>query len=283
MKCQLKSIVPSCLFQVNVWDHVLPEKDIKAIADCEDDLQGNYVSWNVGWHLYNVEEFSVSSDYFCNQERGSTFFWFSDVPYTTSYYLCEALGTHLPLPKTMKESKEWFQRAERAWGNETRCSRELLLSVNDLANEGVWVRHYDGSRVDFSEVAWMDGEPNGLVYENCAQVENYKQIGVADIDCMTRIQCAVCEFKDQVVYSLLGTCENELRNINFMSIQDDLNQLRFRGYGEYSISLIDGVWSWMNEITQEVIATMDPAIPNFPMGRRIWNINRKICTQVEGK
>ena len=73
----------------------------------------------------------------------------------------------------------------------------LKINVNFFyykENEGSWVKHHNNEIVPLSETAWKDGEPNGLQYENCAMIEFD---GMADIDCLTRVQCAVCEFRDQ--------------------------------------------------------------------------------------
>ena len=265
---------------MNVWDRALTPEEIKDMATCKNDYQGSYISWNKGWTLYNVESYDVSQGFFCEKSTGSIYFWFSDEPYLQSYYLCEALGTHLPLPRTFEESDGWLELSRKTWGNETRCSYEIIVSINDIQNEGSWVKHYNNEIVPLSETAWKDGEPNGLQYENCGMIEFN---GMADIDCLTRVQCAVCEFKDQIVYSLLGTCEYELRNINFLAYQDDINDLNFKGYGEYHIRREGEHWKWINIADNTTIATMITFEPNFPMGRRMWKLERQVCKQKTGE
>ncbi|KAF2344156.1 C-type lectin fold, partial [Trinorchestia longiramus] len=126
------------------------------------------------------------------------------------------------------ESTAWLDLAAEILGNTTRCNKEILVAANDIEKDGRWVVTYNNEVIDHEKLAWKDGEPNGLMYENCAQIEPG---GVVDIDCVTRVQCAVCEFKTRQVFSLRGTCEIELRNINFLAYQNSVGDLLFRGYG----------------------------------------------------
>ncbi|XP_018013295.2 uncharacterized protein LOC108670342 [Hyalella azteca] len=252
------------------------------MAACKADLQGNYISWNAGWDLHNAESLNVSLGHFCEEETDSVYFWFPDVPYVTSNYLCESLGTHLPLPKTIQEAESWLTRGTEMVGNNTRCNKELIVAANDIKHEGKWVKPFNGQEIDHKNFAWKDGEPNGLMYENCAQIETG---GVADIDCITRVQCAVCEFKTRQVFSLRGTCEFELRNINFLAYQYVAGDIIFKGYGNYQIERNkNGTWVWQNVVDGYTIATMVFSEPNnYPMGRREWNLLKPICGQKEGR
>ena len=250
------------------------------MANCQTDPQGNYIAWNAGWEVFNAEVTDVDLGHFCREEVGSVYFWFPDLPPSVSNYICESLGTHLPLPKTAVEAVAWLERSRDTWGPETRCSMEIVVPVNDVAEDGVWRRIYDGAVMDHSDVAWKDGEPNGIVYENCAQIELE---GIADIDCLTRVQCAVCEFTRRQVFSLRGTCEAELRNINFLAYQENLGEIMFRGYGEYQIVKENGTWVWSNVVKGYTVATMATNEPDYPMGRRLWNIEKPICNQKEGQ
>ena len=266
------------LSQVNVWDKVLSKEEVASMAACQSDLQGNYISWDAGWNIFDAKVIDVPLKYFCEHESGSVNFWFPDVPPVTSNYLCESLGTHLPVPKTADEAVTWLARAAKIFKPDNRCFRELLVAVNDVTSEGVWRRPYDGMVVD--KIGWKDGEPNGLKYENCAQIELG---GIADIDCLTRVQCAVCEFTRRQVFSLRGTCELELRNINFLAYQFVYGEIDFKGYGEYQIIRENGTWIWRNVVGDYIIATLVFTEPNYyPMGRKQWELKRPICNQKNG-
>ncbi|KAF2361463.1 Low-density lipoprotein (LDL) receptor class A repeat [Trinorchestia longiramus] len=267
---------------VNVWNRSLTQDEVTGLASCQTDMQGNYISWDAGWDLKNATSFDVPLHQFCETESASVYFWFSDLPPVINNYICESLGTHLPLPKTVQESTAWLDLAAKILGNTTRCNKEILVAANDFERDGRWVVTYNNEVIDQEKFAWKDGEPNGLTYENCAQIEPG---GVADIDCMTRIQCAVCEFKTRQVFSFRGTCETELRNINFLAYQNSVGDLLFRGYGNHQIEKTqNGTWIWKNVVNGRTLATMVHDGPNdFPMGRRLWNLQKPVCNQDEGQ
>ncbi|XP_071530491.1 uncharacterized protein [Panulirus ornatus] len=267
------------LSQVNVWDYVLSEETIAEVAACETDPQGNYVSWQGGWKLSNLTEYDVPLQHFCQKTTDSIYFWFPTSPRAFAFYICEALGTHLPLPTTMDEVDFFFNLSTQAWPDEPyRCRVDFWTSIVDLNDEDTWVTHYDN--VVVPDPVWMDGEPNGVIYENCGGIEPF---GLADIDCLTNFRCAICEVPDLQIFSLLGTCELELRNVYFIAYQEEMGSLIFRGYGEYHIRKVGGEWLWINVVENKTVAKLEANAPhNMPMGRRVWHIETKVCDQAGG-
>ncbi|XP_071540839.1 uncharacterized protein [Panulirus ornatus] len=267
------------LSQVNVWDYVLNEDTIAEMAACETDPQGNYISWEGGWKLSNLTEYHVPLQYFCQKTTDPIYFWFPKTPQALGFYICEALGTHLPLPTTMDEVHNIYHLSAQAWPNEpVLCKNRFWASITDTQDQGTWVTHYDNAIA--LTPAWNDGEPNGIFYENCAQIE---PVGVADIDCLTSQKCAVCEFSELQIFSLLGTCELELRNVYFIAYQEELGGLIFKGYGEYHIRKEGEEWLWVNVVKNETLARLDVNAPHgMPMGRRVWHLETTVCNQVDG-
>lgn len=261
-----------------MWDRVLTEDDITSLATCKSDLQGNYISWDVGFELTNAVSSEVKLSDLCNIDKGSLYFWFPNMPPPTSYYICEALGSRLPMPLTLAEAIGYLDLAVQELGTSTRCSVEIAVGSNDIETDGNFVKYYDNT--PWVSDSWKDGEPNGLIYENCVQIENG---GVVDVDCITRVQCAVCEFHKTIVFSLLGTCELENRNINFLVYQEHIDELIFRGYGEYSIQKNGLFWEWKNVVDNSTVATMRSTNPHYPMGRRMWNLHQPVCDQEAGE
>ncbi|XP_063885586.1 uncharacterized protein LOC135113890 [Scylla paramamosain] len=267
------------LSQVNVWDYPLTQDVVKEIAECRTDPQGNYVSWEAGWTLSNVTEYQVSLPHFCNSTEDRIYFWFPARPVDFAFYICEALGTHLPLPTTMEQIKFWFDLSAKTWPDSIYCRGDFWTPLIDIEEEGSWVTHYDNAPAPMP--AWKDGEPNGIFYENCAKIEHN---GVADYDCPTNIKCSVCEFQELQIFSFLGTCQVELRNINFIAYQEALGHLIFKGYGEYHIRKEGDEWLWVNVVKNTTIARLDPDAPmGMPMGRRVWHLETKVCDQMEGQ
>ncbi|XP_076046337.1 uncharacterized protein LOC143028315 [Oratosquilla oratoria] len=263
--------------QVNVWDYLLDTKVIKELAECQKDLTGNFINWEAGWILTKATSYDVPLEHFCQRDIGELYFWFPIVPMATAYYLCEALGSHLPLPVSQEEIDTWYALAKKTYPEDAYCKHDFWSSINDRREEGVYVTHYN-NEID-KTAFWKDGEPNGLNYENCAKVEFN---GHADIDCDTNLRCAVCTLLELKILSLRGTCEKELRNINFVAYQEGMGHLIFKGYGEYQIRMEEGQWTWVDHINNITIAVMHDHEPHYPMGRRTWTLLRDVCDQEAG-
>lgn len=266
---------------MNVWDYPLEQDTVREIASCLVDFQGNYISWEGGWRLSNITEYYVSLSHFCNNTRDAVYFWFPDRPREFAFYICEALGTHLPIPRTMDEVHFWFNLSAKTWPDEpVLCRDNFWTPLIDIEEEDKWVTHYDNAPAP--KFAWKDGEPNGIFYENCIKIE---PVGLADIDCVTNFRCSICEFKQLQIFSFLGTCELELRNINFIAYQEGMGNLLFKGYGEYHIRKEGDEWLWVNVVKNKTLARLDPNAPmGMPMGRRVWHLESevKVCNQMGG-
>ncbi|XP_069937796.1 uncharacterized protein, partial [Cherax quadricarinatus] len=264
---------------VNIWDSVLNTSVIEEIAGCRIDPQGNYLSWEAGWDLQNITEYQVPLGHFCQQTTENTYFAFPKLPKAHAFFICESLGSHLPLPNNLEQVRLLFNISVQLWpGYPSLCRHNFWGSVTDSETEGTWVTHYDNSIAPF--IAWKDGEPNGNIYENCVYIE---PLGVADTECIIYSSCAVCKFQDLQIFSFLGTCELEKRNIYFIAYQEDLGDLYFKGYGEYHIRKVDKDWLWINVVTNKTLARLNPNAPfGMPMGRRVWHLETTVCDQTEG-
>nr|XP_045583291.1 uncharacterized protein LOC123746084 [Procambarus clarkii] len=262
------------LTQVNVWDRPLSPEEVRSIADCQSDPQGNYVSWEGGWTLQNVTSYNLSLTKLCDRDAGPTYFWFEWSPYLVADYLCLALGSQLPTNHT--EATTAINAAKNSSLNLGSCYRDYWLAPNDIEEEGVW--KIGNTPVDMSSIGWAAQEPNGLHYENCIAFE-YRS---SDIDCRTNVKCTACLIQEQQRFSLLGICENELRNIYFTAFQYNVSELIFIGYGAYHIQKVNGIWTWVNHVTNTTIAEMEEFFPDYPMGRRWWKLHQPVCNQKHG-
>ncbi|KAF2356090.1 Neurotransmitter-gated ion-channel ligand-binding domain [Trinorchestia longiramus] len=264
--------------QVNMWDYVLDPDDILSIANCSSDLQGNYVSWNNGFELTNMTSSTKNLESLCQQTVGVTYMWFPYVSDKEAFYLCDALGTHLPLPADHGECFEIHRVSREAWSS-NEYFFGFITPLSDDIQEGKFYRNFDRQVVPYSKLLWTHDEPNGDVYENCILMSEF---GYYDTECMG-IHCATCKFEEQKVFTLRGTCERELRNTYFFAQQTDgVGSLWFKGYGRYQIQKQKS-WVWLDGTTP--IATMDQADFNYPMGRRTWTLTGQvsICGQKSGK
>ncbi|KAK4310013.1 hypothetical protein Pmani_018391 [Petrolisthes manimaculis] len=263
--------------QVNVWDRVLSDEDIRGMAQCKSDPKGNFISWEVGWKLNNATSYDQPLAKFCQVEEEKLYFWFPEVSDYVGQYVCEALGTHLPHVTSLEEAEDLYHQSEVRWPESDHCPLYYWSSLNDRANENVWVAAYDTKIIDNSSY-WGPDEPNGYRYENCAAV---KRVGLIDDDCAWD-RCALCIFTEPQRFSFLGTCEPELRNVYFVAYQEEYGGLVFKSYGAYHIKKENGTWLYVDTVNDYTIAIMEHFVPHFPMGRRVWRLEREVCGQESG-
>ncbi|KAK3850714.1 hypothetical protein Pcinc_042595 [Petrolisthes cinctipes] len=263
--------------QVNVWDRILSDDDIRSMAQCKSDLKGNFISWEAGWKLNNATSYDQPLAKFCQVEEEKIYYWFPEVSDYVGQYVCEALGTHLPHVTSLEEAEDLYHQSEMKWPESDHCPLYYWSSLNDKANENVWVASYDRKLIDNSSY-WSPDEPNGYRYENCAAV---RRDGLIDDDCAWD-RCALCIFTEPQRFSLLGTCEPELRNVYFVAYQEKYGGLVFKSYGVYHIKKENGTWFYVDTVKSYTIARMEPFVPHFPMGRRVWQLEREVCGQESG-
>jgi hypothetical protein len=197
-----------------VWDYPLKPSEIKLIANCSADMQGNFVSWSRGFRLTNASSYDVSLSSLCQHVVATTYMWFPHVTDKLAFYICDALGTHLPLPMTGGESYELHRVSRASWGSD-KFYFGFISPLRDELTENEYRRNFDGQIQPYHTIIWTPDEPNGDVYENCVDVSEY---GFYDVEC-TADHCATCRFLEPRVLTLRGTCERELRNTFFLAQQ----------------------------------------------------------------
>lgn len=261
-----------------MWTEKLTEKNINSLAQCQSKKEGNYISWTSDWLLQNVETYLANEKSFCDFKEQISVFVFSNMFYHEACYICDALGSRLPMPTSYEELFLLTNITSDKWPGSRDCVKDIFTPLNDINIEGTWTTHL--SRESYKEkIPWSRGEPNGIIFENCAQFDSW---GIYDTDCTTYKGCALCEFKDKVIYSLKGACELELRNIYFLAHQNKLNQLLFRGYGKYTIQRNGSIWQWKDISQNLLIAEMENSKYDYPMGRRNWTLYETVCDQSSG-
>lgn len=261
-----------------MWSKLLSEEVMSSIALCITDYQGDYISWDSQWNLQNVEQYKTNWKGLCNYREKNFVFGFDETLSNEAFYLCDSLGSFLPVPETFEETDRIMTLVEETWKNNSSCATDFFTPLQDHKKDGVFMTYYTNLPYE-GPIAWYDQEPNGGKYENCAQ---FARRGVYDVDCDTRLGCTVCEFNEKVIYYLRGTCETELRNIYFLALQDSLNHLEFRGYGKYLIKKTSNIWQFIDISRNILLAEMEIPKHNYPMGRRNWTLHESLCGQSSG-
>ena len=275
----------SFLQQLNIWDRPLSLNEMNSTYHCGNDPQGNYVSWDLGWDLYEIKTTDMELQDICDTRR-DTFkhFWFPKLSQADAYYVCDAIGGSLPEISSEREAQYWHNLTKRHWpdrvGKEkSDCASKYWTTLTDEFEEGVWVRGNDIMRSP-GPTYWALGEPDGYRFESCAIIY---YLGLRDGPCQM-LQCALCRLPKTMLYSFKGNCAVDKRHIYFNVFQEVMGHLEFRGFGGNLIEKQGNEWLYRDKRNGTIIARMEMSEQqNFPMGRKKWFITTDICGQSTGE
>ncbi|XP_071514430.1 uncharacterized protein [Panulirus ornatus] len=261
--------------QLNMWSRAMSVEEIQGLASCNGDPQGDFLSWEEDLQPENVIQYTIPLDQLCPSESSSFYFWFTWVTFSTAQYLCEALGSYLPLPSTVEEIDVIRAESVQRWPNASDRPRDFWTPLNDREQEGVWRSVRDPLAANLT-LPWSRGEPNGLHYENCAYISQHL---LNDVHCINEEAAAACKFEEPSVFTLLGTCETEKETVTFLAKQEDIDHLVFEGIGKSQILKENETWIWIDTTSNSTFGRLEDIDPNFPMGRRWWVLAEGVCSE----
>lgn len=258
--------------QFNVWNRILTEEEVKDVAFCKSNVQGNSISWEDDWIFQNAVQYDLKQEDLCFRDFPPKFQVFPAMDHAQGTYLCAALGGSLVTPKHMVELTHMYLTAQ----TQKRDCNLIWVGVTDEIEEGLWSQPRSG--LDPATLPWAFGEPNGLRYENCAGIE---PAGVTDENCEMK-RCPICNMTERVAMTLRGSCEANPHNTKYTMLLRN-EEISFEGYGDYTISLKNEKWVWINASHNETIAQMNPSRYNYPLGRQRWQLRSPVCGQEAGQ
>lgn len=255
----------------NLWNRRLTPDKLEALGQCLEVQEGNVVSWGGEWEVTNVVEYDEELKDLCYRIPPQGFQAFKPMAYIEGSYLCEAIGGVLKTPTTLAEVAETYKKVQ-----EIRPDCPLVWAgVTDRALEGQWTFRHNKSLAD--NLPWAFDEPNGLSYEDCG---GFDVDGVIDDSCTSK-RCPICTVAAEVSFTLRGSCEEFVHNMNYM-MRNHEDVMLFTGYGDYLIFYNGSRWLWVNHRTNVTIAEMVPSRFNYPMGRHEWLLHQPVCAQERG-
>lgn len=258
--------------QFNLWSRILNDEEVKDVASCKSNAQGNSISWEDDWVFQSLVQYDLEQEDLCFRESPPKFEVFPAMDHAQSTYLCGALGGSLLTPKHMIEVTHMYLAAQ----NQRQDCDGIWVGATDEGEEGLW--HQPRSGLNPAKLPWAFGEPDGLRYENCASIEPE---GVTDENCEMK-RCPICSMAERVAMTLRGSCEADSHNTKYTMLLKN-EEFFFEGYGDYTISLKNGAWLWINASHNETIAQMNPSRYNYPLGRQRWQLRSPVCGQEAGQ
>lgn len=167
-----ESLYPNLKFignvtQINIWQRTLELKEIKDIASCNLDLEGDLVQWSSGWNIRNATMFDEDLDSLCIAESRFDVNLLHRSNFFEAAYVCEGVGGYLVTPQNISYGQEIFTWA-RSGISIHKCNI-YWVGIYDRISEGVW-RYHDNNEEALG-LPWAEDEPNGLHFENCGGLD----------------------------------------------------------------------------------------------------------------
>ncbi|XP_068203826.1 uncharacterized protein [Palaemon carinicauda] len=269
------------LSQVNIWDYLLNEDDIKNIAECRINLRGNIISSDITpFETSQAEIDTAEITTFCQASKKAIFIPEQMYP-DQAIEFCKLADAVLYLPENSEENTQLVTQAQLfndiCVGNSYRL---MYLGVTDNAKEGEWLRVSDGQPMAYSN--WFVGEPNGDTKDNCVVLRrNDDHWG--DIVCDYEL-CFACGRTHEDYLQLRGLCEEKEHQTRFALEGHIESKPYFRGY--YSMMIYysgNKDWFLINANTNTTLASLSFSRPSqYPIGRHTWQVQSPFCTNLVG-
>ncbi|KAF2358411.1 C-type lectin-like [Trinorchestia longiramus] len=274
------------LSQVNIWSRILQDEEIRSLAMCKTNLEGDILSWSNDWISHGkVIASRESSHFFCKTVFDPKLYLFHPMRLYHAFALCEGLGGYLPTPEN-ESSLAAYQKAVLGLSSSGNFGCEgYWIGATDEKNEGYWKRMTDGRVIT---PHWKPNEPDGGEVQNCAQGTLGEDMALKDIPCDGK-QCVLCELPKLPTWSLLGACQIHDRNRLFAPVQKKPGDLIFEGYSFYTIEKQNNTWHWVERHGENENRTIAKLISgssikkSWPIGRQSWQFEMSVCEEEPGE
>ncbi|XP_076056281.1 uncharacterized protein LOC143034229 [Oratosquilla oratoria] len=270
--------------QVNFWGRALKEEEIRDIARCSSDLQGDIVSWDEApwFKTPKVNREDVALETLCQPREEPYFLTFPETrTIEASKYLCNTFGTDVAVPGDDKQNQRLATTAEQ-FAESCGARGALWIGIHDLDTEGEWITFPGKGRPSkpWTYSSFRNQQPDGGITENCAIVELLRG-GWSDWNCGTsNLFCVACMSEKPVSFTLRGLCEESKYQYEFSFMGYVNNKPFWRGLYNYQIKFQEQKWILEDLYTSTEVATKDvPEPTSYPMGVGMWNVlvNKTIC------
>lgn len=247
---------------------------IRAMANCSNEANGNIVSWKSKmWKTSEqVKSYEIVREELCKNEK---FFYIfpESLTYQESTKLCSKAGLTMALPRSLQEEERLYRQAER-------FLPQCKLSVS--AHSFLWlgVRKSPHQKDVFTDASGRVLNYTHFVLpfvrgQMCAALIEGPVFGWNDVRCEDRF-CVACEERDgPPLFSVRGLRDvDSWASKEFILGQEDRDDsLYFRGLEKYSIRRkgpkAGSVWLLRDVWKNVTVALLQEPLP---LGTRKWNL-----------
>ncbi|ROT69697.1 hypothetical protein C7M84_012080 [Penaeus vannamei] len=264
---------------LGIWGEVLEPEQIRAMASCSREANGNIVSWRSMWkRSEQVKSYEIAKEELCKREK-SFYIFPESLTYRESTKLCSKAGLTLALPRSLREE-------ERLYGQAERFVPQCRLSAS--AHSFLWLgaRKSPNQRDVFTDAAgWVLNYTHFVLpfvrSQMCAALIEGPVFGWNDVSCEDRF-CVACEERDgPPLFSIRGLRDgDDWASMEFVLDQEDPDDsLYLRGLDKYTIKRGDpkggALWQ-LRDVWRNV--TVGSSHEPYPFGTKLWGPRHIILT-----
>ena len=274
------------LTEINLWNTLISEKEIKDMAKRKSFLKGNIVSWNYQYfEIKDLKKQNVENmtDHLENKKQ---FFIFPKRQlFDVANKTCSAHGGSIVTPESEIENTKILNMLMQ---HRHVCLDELTVTKDD--DLGIWLgleKHSNQWRM-FTEDAgyvalryenWKGNNGKGTSSNKCvAMNKDGKWKLQAHYNCKLSQLCTICSFKKTPIFSLKGLCKkgSQFQWYYYPTINKTNQINQYEGISSQRIMQLEG-GRWEGKVGGDNISL--PNDNNDIVGRNEWDWYESSCTK----
>ena len=266
--------------ELNIWDYVLEQDMIKNVAECNNRVSGNIVSWETEkWNVnQGVIHNQLDEKIFCRHNKQLVIFP-TRQPLHISKIICAAHGGKIATPMSMEENKNIKDLVEK----HTDCVSSdkthhknwgTLAWIGTKRVNGVW---YDVSQDDLMKKldysSWSVDPNYGDTSVDCSYIKSdgsWMYHPENNGTCPNLDMCTVCTILNTPVFTFKGVCLASLVDWNYyMGIDNETREItHYDGYKRGILDFTDNTWKTTGIGFNFTLTKGHKMI--YPVGRLSW-------------
>jgi len=267
-----------------VWGRALQPEEVIQEATCSGGAAGPLVDWPAGAEVLQLLHrgagvLAVEKEGSCPlqwEDGEQRLVGFSQrLKFHEAGVKCKGLGGTQVTPTSVSDLEEMRE----SFPDIKKCSSNVFVPIK--RQNGRWEDLISGRPAPF--LSWKPGQPNGLHYQNCAEVKFDKETGEVsgfnDVNCNVTRRCFSCRLPPSQRFTLRGLCSDSGADTRFIGELEagDENRPRWSGFctSEISFSATGSVWQLKDRDTDKVLASVYAKF--WPVGRHQWLIQDGVC------
>ncbi|MFV0544249.1 MAG: lectin-like protein [Marinicella pacifica] len=265
--------------QYNIWDKQIQQQQIREMANCQNDYQGNILSMEIhDGILVNVTTWNEDLNSLCQDAIP-----FIIIPINSQFQqakdFCPKIGSVLYAPSSSWEQQLLFNKSKPFFQH---CTYSLWLGITDELEEGVW-RNLETNEVSPN---YFTSNANNKPGINCATLQRTNGLWYV-LDCLTTIsRCLSCAVRKNHKYLILrGLCFQYSDKRRFEILNTGNITPIFHGLYGYIIYFTNGgTWKLLDTQKNESVAHLRVVSSDvYPLGLHSWQIDSSICEYHKGE